>query len=300
MFSILKHEISLRSNDRPECRRLFHGRGRCYPGLEDLTIDWYQPVVLVTLYRKREPDWLRQLTALLAESLSALDAVIVQHRYLIDCPVEQLYGSIPEELFATERGLRFKIDLTGGQNFGFFPDMAMARHWVCQHGQNGKILNLFAYTCSFSVAAIAAGAGQVVNLDMSRSALQRGRENHQLNQLDERRSTFLAVELFRSFSKLRKLGPFDIIICDPPGEQGGSFRPARDWPRLAQKLPDLLNTNGILMACVSTPHLSSQGLETLFSQSVPQLELEQILLSGPDFPEREEGLGGRALIYRKS
>ena len=99
----------------------------------------------------------------------------------------------------------------------------MARQWVADHSQNSRVLNLFAYTCSFSVAAIAGGAQQVVNVDMSRSALQRGRENHRLNQLDERRSTYLAVELFRSFSKLRKLGPFDLIICDPPGDQGDSF-----------------------------------------------------------------------------
>ena len=53
------------------------------------------------------------------------------------------------------------------------------------------------------------------------------------------------------------------------------------------------------MACVSNPHLGRNELEALFSESAPQLDLKDILLSGFDFPEREQGLGGRAFIYRK-
>ena len=44
-----------------ETRRLFHGRGRCWPGLEQLTVDWLQGVVLVSLFKEPEASQLEAL-----------------------------------------------------------------------------------------------------------------------------------------------------------------------------------------------------------------------------------------------
>ena len=91
-------------------------------------------------------------------------------------------------------------------------------------------------TCSptpaaFSVAAMAGGATQVVNLDMARAALSRGRDNHRLNQHDLSQVVFLGHDLFKSWGKVAKYGPYDLIIIDPPSFQRGSFDPEQGLPQ---------------------------------------------------------------------
>lgn len=252
----------------------------------------------MTLYREHSHDWLKALVDVLTSEIADVAAVVVQKRYQKNSPSYVLYGTLPEEVNARENGLVYRLNFSGAQNIGFFPDMGMARAYVRAQAEGKRVLNLFAYTCSFSVAAVAGHAAQVVNLDMSRNCLNYGRLNHQLNQLDLRRVSFLSFELFRSFSKLKKLAPFDLIICDPPGEQGGSFRPARDWPRLANRLPPLLTPRGQLMLCASSPHLSSAYLDRLLTEACPEMILKQTLTAAECYPERDADRGCRALIYQ--
>ncbi|MEA3545328.1 MAG: class I SAM-dependent methyltransferase, partial [Thermodesulfobacteriota bacterium] len=142
-------------------------------------------------------------------------------------------------------------------------------------------------SCSFSVAALAGGATQVVNLDMSRSALELGRVNHQLNNLDLRSASFLAMELFRSKSKLRKLAPFDLIICDPPATQGKSFNARQHWPKVLQLLPQWLAPGGELLLCVNGPHLPDQYIPELITKYLPTAQELGRYLPGEDFPEKD-------------
>ncbi|MCD6582803.1 MAG: class I SAM-dependent methyltransferase [Desulfuromusa sp.] len=294
----IKFEIEKRVLAGNESLRLFHGRGHCFPGYEDLVIDWFKPVILVTLYCQREEDWLAQLVALLRSQLIAVETVLLQERYLRDSPSRILFGELPEEINAVEAGLKYRLRLHGAQNIGFFPDMAQGRALLKRIAAGKKILNLFSYSCSFSVTAIAAGATHVVNLDMNRGVLELGRLNHHLNNLDLRKASFLPVELFRSFSKLRKLAPFDLIICDPPGMQGDSFQSQRDWSRLVRKLPELLRPGGEMLICLSDPHLSPEYLQQLFAEFCSQAKLMEIVSAGKDFPEVERDKGLNILYYQ--
>lgn len=160
-----------------ETRRLFHGRGRCWPGLEQLTVDWLQGVVLVALFKEPEAvqlDTLQQLLRKLCTSdewqQAGAHTLALQHRYLPQSTTEWLWGQMVEELTITEGGLLYRIDLGKKQNSGLFLDMRYGRNWVREHASGLRVLNLFAYTCGFSVAAIEGGAEHVVNLDMARGA----------------------------------------------------------------------------------------------------------------------------------
>ena len=133
---------------------------------------------------------------------------------------------------------------------------------------------------------------------MNRGALQLGLLNHQLNQLDLRKTSFLALELFRSFTRLKRLAPFDLIICDPPAYQGKSFKAERDWPKLLQKLPDLIAPGGEIVACLNGPHLPPKFLLRLFAESWPQMSLQQQLSSGNSFPEADPDRGVWVFHYR--
>ena len=297
-MKLIKIEINKIICSGAESARLFHGRGHCFPGYEDLLIDWFAPVVMITLYCPRNENWLAQLITLLRSQLATVEAVILQERYLQNSPSRILFGELPEKVNAVEAGLEYRLRLNTAQNIGFFPDMAQGRCLVSEIAAGKKVLNLFAYSCSFSVVAISAGASQVVNLDMNRGALHLGRLNHQLNYLDLRKASFLSLNVFRSFSKLRKLAPFELIICDPPAAQGDSFQPQRDWPKLVQKLPSLLSPGGEILFCLSSPYLAPAGIQQLVQKFCRQAQLLNIYYSDDNFPERNQDKGLNILHYR--
>ena len=297
-MNLIKSEIEKKKLAGEGSRRLFHGRGHCFPGYEDLVIDWFEPIVLVTLYCQRGEVWLTHLVELLKSQLVAVETIILQERYLRNSPSRILFGELTTEVNAVEAGLKYRLRLNKAQNIGFFPDMATGRTLVNELAPGKKILNLFSYSCSFSVAAISGGAAQVVNLDMNKGALELGRINHKLNNLDLRKVSFLPLEIFRSFSRLRKLAPFDLIICDPPGEQGGSFQPQQHWPKLVRKLPELVSSEGEILICLSHPLLLPKYIQQLFIEIWPQSELLQIYNSGDDFPEKDKNKGLNILRYR--
>jgi 23S rRNA (cytosine1962-C5)-methyltransferase len=295
----IKDEIARHLPQKGESRRLFHGRGHCFNGYNDLVIDCYPPVVLITLYRERPADWLAELSQLLCASLpDSPKAILLQQRHLHGAPSRLLYGSLPRSLDALEAGLRYRLRLGESQNIGFFPDMAIGRRLVREQSHGKRVLNLFAYSCSFSVAALAGGAEHVINLDMNRGALDLGRINHRINDLDLRRASFLPLELFRSLGKLRRLGPFDLVICDPPATQGKSFTAERHWPKLVRRLPQLLSPGGEVLACLNTPHQPPGFITELFADLLPDTDLLGSYEPGADFPEATSGRGVSLHHYR--
>ena len=154
--------------------------GRCYPGLEQLTVDWLQGVLLVALFRDpgaAELEALKRMLQALAESSAwqqrQVQHLLLQHRYLPDAPTEALFGDVPAEWQISESGLHYKLDLGRKQNNGLFLDMRYGRRWVQEHARGKRVLNLFAYTCGFG-RGDRGGAEHVVNLDMASAALTRG------------------------------------------------------------------------------------------------------------------------------
>lgn len=279
--------------------RLFHGRGGTLSEYEFLIIDWYPPVALITLHETREQDWLMALAVQLQKLLGdTLQGIVVQDRSNKTEVPMQLLGPVPKQLVINEAGCNYRIEPTARQNIGFFIDMRPGRKLVNNISRNKKTLNLFAYTCAFSVAAIAGGASQVVNLDMNRNLLERGKENHRLNDHDLRKVSFIAYNLFKSFGKLRQLGPFDLIIIDPPYHQAGSFRAERDWSKIIKRLPSLLTPNGEVVAAVSAPELGRKFLLDQFRTNLPQAKLLQEITADADFPEVDPDKGLHIQHYR--
>lgn len=289
-----------------ETRRLFHGRGRCWPGLEQLTVDWLQGVVLVSLFKAPDADELqalKQLLLTLSQSsvwqASGAHTLVMQHRYTLNSDTEWLVGEAIDEWTLTEGGLRYRVDLGRKQNNGLFLDMRYGREWVQANAQGKRVLNLFAYTCGFSVAALEGGAQHVVNLDMSRAALSRGRDNHRLNGHDMSQVTFLGHELFKSWGKVKSTGPYDLVIIDPPSFQKGSFLLTKDYQRVVRRLPELLTEDGVVLACMNDPSLGSDFLIDSVTRDAPSLRFEQRLANPPEFPDADVECGLKALVFKQ-
>ena len=298
-MQIIRDEIVRHLSRSGEARRLFHGRGHCFAGYNDLVIDSLPPVIMVTLHEQRPQAWLDELTRLLDTTLpDKPEAIFLQERFLPGEPGRLLRGSLPDEPVAMEAGLCYRLRLGEARNIGFFPDMAVGRKLVRERSTGKKVLNLFAYSCGFSVAALAGGASQVVNLDMNRGALELGKLNHRLNQIELRRASFLPLEFFRSLGRLRKLGPFDLVICDPPASQGKSFTAEQHWPKLVRSLPALTTPGGEVLACLNSPRHGPDYLDELFAAYLPAAKKLGLFTPGEDFPEAEVSGGVTLHLYR--
>ncbi len=286
-----------------ETRRLFHGRGRCWPGLEQITVDWLQGVLLVALFREPGEGQLAQLEAMLRSLAQRAQwtgqAILLQHRYLPDSPGQWLLGEPCQQREVVEDGLKYLLDLGIRQNNGLFLDMRYGRRWVRDQAAGKRVLNLFAYTCGFSVAAIAGGAEQVVNLDMAKAALSRGRDNHRLNGHDLGQVAFLGHELFKSWGKVRKYGPYDLIIIDPPTFQKGSFALTQDYAKILHRLPELLTAGGTVLACVNDPAIGPDFLIQGMAEQAPGLRFVERLENPPEFADADPAGGLKALIFRQ-
>ncbi len=300
------HLLTALASAPEETRRLFHGRGRCWPGLEQLTVDWLQGVVLVSLFKEPDPAQLQALKDLLAAisqspawQASGAQSLLLHHRYLPQSPAEWLVGQPIDEWVITEGGLRYQVDLGKKQNNGLFLDMRYGRDWVRANARGKRVLNLFAYTCGFSVAAIAGGAEHVLNLDMSRAALSRGRDNHRLNGHDLGKVSFLGHDLFKSWGKVINSGPFDLVIIDPPSFQKGSFLLGKDYQRVLRRLPELLGPDGSVLACMNDPAVGSDFLIDGVTREAPSLVFERRLDNPPEFPDIDAESGLKALLFKQ-
>jgi 23S rRNA (cytosine1962-C5)-methyltransferase len=177
--------------------------------------------------------------------------------------------------------------------------MAEGRRWVREQMQacpKLKVLNLFAYTCAFSVAALQGGAKQVINLDMSQGALTIGQQNHQLNGYTSGAS-FLAHDLFKSWGKVSRGGPYDLIIVDPPSFQKGSFVATKDYARLMRRLPELLEFQGQVLLCLNAPELGVEFLRALMAEQAPELQFVERLANPKSFADVSEDRSLKVLVY---
>lgn len=286
--------------DGGDARRLFHGRGQCYPGYEWLTVDWFSPLLWLVLYREPpETFWSAFCDHLKSCFGGELACAMVQHRYQPDTPVECLWGRLPEApIVAREQGLCFLLAPGRQQNIGYFMDMAPTRRWLQGVARERRVLNLFSYTCAFSVSALAAGAESVVNIDMSKASLARGRENHRLNGQPLEPVRFLGHDILKSWGKLGKLGPYDIIICDPPSRQKGSFDAERDYQKLIRRMPELCAPAASVLFCLNAPWLGEAFLREQVAAFWPEAQFEARLPGREDFPEKGADGALKVLRYR--
>ncbi|MEH0165446.1 class I SAM-dependent methyltransferase [Roseateles microcysteis] len=288
-----------------EAERLFHGRGGLHPGCEQWVLDYFAPVWLLTSFKPVSDEELAALQAALSarwQQIAPEQAfnLVFQCRSEGRAETRVLAGAVPEPHVVSEDCARFRIHVLKGQNHGLFLDMAEGRRWVREHvaaRQRVKVLNLFAYTCAFSVVALQAGARQVLNLDMSQGALTIGQQNHQLNGISSGAS-FLAHDIFSTWGKISRGGPYELIIVDPPSYQKGSFVATKDYARLMRRLPDLLVPGGHALLCLNAPELGLAFLQDQMHALAPELQFVERVANPAVFADVSEERSLKVLVYR--
>lgn len=282
-----------------EYTRLFHGRGNTYEQYRFLTVDSVDSVLFAVLFEAVDNE--EEIVSMLREFYSTegqWKALVIQQRYLPSAPSNVIVGELPQETFAIENGLKYYLNFLNAQNIGFFPDMKIGRAFVHEHALGKKVLNLFSYTCSFSVVAIEAGARSVVNVDMNKNVLSIGRENHRLNKLDTQKVEFMPYNILNSWSRIRKAGPYDLIIIDPPSFQKGSFAATSDYAKIIRRLHEFAAEECTVLSALNAPELESEFIRTLFRENAPDFLYIERLKNRESFPEIEEERSLKNLIFR--
>ena len=285
------------TSDFSDCQRLFHGRGHTYSNLSHVNVDWFSPVILITLYQEVDAQWLLDQAQQLMKLTTECTSVQVQYRSRKFAPTEVLLGDNIEHTVVQELGLNYNINFGKAQNSGLFLDMRNGRQWVKEHAKGKNILNLFAYTCPFSLAAIAGGASQVVNIDISKSSLTKGRENHRLNHHSMDKVKFEGVDIFKSNSRIKKYGPYDLIISDPPTMQFGSVDIERDYKKIVKRIPQWLKSGGDIILCLNSPDLTEQFLLDLINEHCPECYYKEAISPPEVYKEAHQGKGLKVLVF---
>ncbi|WP_404340480.1 class I SAM-dependent methyltransferase [Pseudoalteromonas mariniglutinosa] len=286
-----------------ELCRVFHGRGHSVQALSHINVDFYPPALFVVSYQAIPDTELACLTEQLwhwasQHAPTLITALVYQQRDGLNTTNKLLYGALPDKHIVQENGLQFYVDLLSKQNTGIFPDMRRGREFVMNNSKHAKVLNLFSYTCGFSLAAMQGGADQVINMDMNKGVLRTGKQNHQLNGFD-RGVSFFPHDILKSFGKLKKSAPYDLIIVDPPSFQKGSFILSKDYQKILRRLPELIQEHSQLLLCANSPELSEQAFKELITQHTGGcIEFVARLAATDGFVEVDSDRSLKALIYR--
>ena len=299
ILEIKEHIQNNSQNATDEFKRVFHGRGGLYEAWKHLTIDSIHDILSVALYSEEEQE--NELLEMLKEfiSTSRHKTIVLQRRYLKGSPSEIIVGELSDNLYVVENGMKIKLNLLSNKNSGYFPDMKNGREFVRENAKDKSVLNLFSYTCAFSLAAAFGGASKVSNIDMSKGALSTGRTNHHLNELEMKGISFHPYNILKSFSRIKKKGPYDLIIIDPPTFQKGSFEATKDYIKIITKLPQIASEDCTLLACLNSPDLDSEFIIQLVKERAPSFKFSHRLENVSEFASENEDRSLKNLVFKR-
>ena len=178
--------------------------------------------------------------------------------------------SLATNWVAKENNINYEMRSDSGQSFGLFLDQRLQRNWVKNNCKDKTVLNLFSYTCGFSVAAALGGAKEVTSVDTSKTVLNWGRKNFELNQIDVSKHKFLLRDSITYLEQSITKGlQFDLIICDPPSFSRGE----KGVFKIETSLEVLLRT---CLRCLSVDGdlLFSTNFENFFVDDIRQVILK--------------------------
>jgi 23S rRNA (cytosine1962-C5)-methyltransferase len=211
-----------------------------------------------------------------------------------------IQGDVTLPLLTTvaENGVRYGLDFGAGYSAGLFIDQRANRAFVHRAAPR-RLLNTFAYTCSFSVVAALAG-GATVNVDLSKKSLDRGRENFALNGIDAATHRFFADDVLDVLPRLgRKNEQFDTIVLDPPtfsrGNKGRRFQVEEDMEALLTAALELAAPRARVLLSTNCTRLNRRALESIARFALKATRRAADFHAEPALPDIPAGAAAQTL-----
>ncbi len=205
----------------------------------------------------------------------------------------------PLETEVSEAGVRYGLDFAGGYSAGLFIDQrdnrARLRAW-----RPKRLLNTFAYTCSFSVIAALVGA-ETLSVDLSRRSLTRGEGNFSRNGLDPKTGhRFIADDVLAVLPRLARRGEkFDAIVLDPPtfsrNQAGAAFQVQRDFEKLVALALEVAAPGAKILLSVNHSAMRVADLEWAARQALKLAGRAGRFLASAPLPDLPAGQGAKTV-----
>jgi 23S rRNA (cytosine1962-C5)-methyltransferase len=238
--------------------RVVHGAGDGLPGF---ACDVLGEVAVVYAYA----DCLRALGKQLGEAIvgfAKLSGAVVKLRArggAQDGAVAQdVIGSVPETLLASETGASYEIHPLAGLNHGLFTDMRAHRAGLARYAGGKRVLNLFSYTGALGLACARAGAARVTNVDTSSGVQAWAKGNFTRNGCTADFETGDAVRFLARAERDKER--YDLVVIDPPSSstaRGTAWTTGRDYPELIAQAANVVPSGGLLWLAANTYELGS-------------------------------------------
>jgi 23S rRNA (cytosine1962-C5)-methyltransferase len=244
--------------------RLVDGIG---DGIDGLEIDDFAGRWLVQTRDRSFPAWLRGV-----EGPRSIYWKLLGDQKHPPAWMESERAAEPFE--ALENGMRFQIDFTAGYSQGIFLDQRDNRAETRRRARGLRVLNCFAYTCAFGVAA-ALGGAHTVNIDLSKTYLNWGRRNYELNGVETAGHEFIFGDALNWLERFARKGRrFDLVILDPPtfsrDKRGRVFTVENGFAPLVRASDAVLADAGALFCSTNRRTLAPEAFRRLITQGLPQ------------------------------
>lgn len=273
--------------------RLVHGEG---DGLAGIAVDAYAGFLVVQVLREEALERADLVEAALEDALRPRGIVRkLRYRQVGRGRVEDLVArgeKPPGVLTVVEDGVPFEVELLGSLHTGLFTDLREERIRLRRLAAGRRVLNAFAYTGAFSVAAALGGAARVTTVDVVEKALERARRNFLLAGLDPGAHFFARMDV-REYLRMagRRGWRFDAAVLDPPtfaAFKSGSWALKNEYPDLLELSFGLLEEGGLLWATANTESLPAEKFEGFIAEALERSgrRAQTLALSGlpPDYP----------------
>jgi 23S rRNA G2069 N7-methylase RlmK/C1962 C5-methylase RlmI len=266
------------------CYRLFDWDMPEYP----LCIDKYENKIHVAEYKTKHPLNDHDYQIWMNESLEAIKEVFnIGDELLFVKRRERQKGDTQYEKVADtkqfdmvhENGLNFLVNMNDYLDTGLFLDHRLTRLMAMKEAQGKKVLNLFAYTGSFSVYTLAGGASHVTTVDLSNTYLNWAKENFKVNGFDPEKHQFIKTDV-KEWIKNDPEELFDLVILDPPTVSRSKMSKSKfdiqpDHPELIHHVLKHMNKGGILYFSTNFRDFQFQS-KRIQASSIQDISLETI------------------------
>ena len=272
------------TNSHTNALRLFNGFYEGYPGF---AVDLYAKTIVFQWYdREQPPDsvFFNSIIAFYQERLSQVQSFLLKNHFSGEDVIRRgvVLAGREADHSIIEWNVQYHIDLFLNRDCSFYLDSASVRKWLIENSKDKRVLNTFAYTGIFGIAALAGDAQSVTQTDLNKRFMNLFAKGAEMSRFEMNRSQIIPGDFFRVIGRLRKENRlFDTVILDPPffsTKPSGTIDQLQHSAVLVNKIRPLVADDGIIVVMNNALYLSGEAfMEQMNAICGPYLQTGEMI-----------------------